>query len=267
MILLLIGAAVVSGVIGEPQDMIAILVIVLLNAVIGFVQEVRAERAMEALRKLAAPNAVVRREGQAVEIPTVNIVPGDIVLLEAGRIVPGDLRLLETASLRIAEAVLTGESVPVEKTVNPVPDHDAALGDRRNMAYKGTQVVYGRGVGVAAETGISTELGRIANLLGTEKEVKTPLQKRLAVFGRNLGLAALAICALVFVVGVMRGEDVVLMFLTAVSLAVAAVPEALPAVVTITLALGARRMVRTHALIRKLPAVETLGSVTYICTD
>jgi Ca2+-transporting ATPase len=252
MILLLIGAAVVSGVIGEPQDTIAILVIVLLNAVIGFVQEIRAERAMEALRKLAAPNAVVRREGQAVEIPTVNIVPGDIVLLEAGRIVPGDLRLLETASLRIAEAVLTGESVPVEKTVDAVPDHDAALGDRRNMAYKGTQVVYGRGVGVAAETGISTELGRIANLLGTEKEVKTPLQKRLAVFGRNLGLAALAICALVFVVGVMRGEDVVLMFLTAVSLAVAAVPEALPAVVTITLALGARRMVRTHALIRKL---------------
>ena len=267
MILLLICAAVVSGVIGEAQDTIAILVIVLLNAVIGFVQEVRAERAMEALKKLAAPNAVVRREGQTVEIPAVNLVPGDIVLLEAGRIVPADLRLLETASLRIAEAVLTGESVPVEKTVDSVPDHDAALGDRRNMAYKGTQVVYGRGVGVVAETGISTELGRIANLLGTEKEVKTPLQKRLAVFGRDLGLAALAICALVFVVGVMRGEDVVLMFLTAVSLAVAAVPEALPAVVTITLALGARRMVRTHALIRKLPAVETLGSVTYICTD
>jgi P-type Ca2+ transporter type 2C len=174
---------------------------------------------------------------------------------------------IESAQLRVAEAALTGESEAVEKRVEAVPGNETPLGDRRSMAYRGTQVVHGRGEGVAAETGLATELGRIAGLIAGTEDVKTPLQKRLAGFGRTLGLAALGLCAIVFVVGIIRGEDVLLMFLTAVSLAVAAVPEALPAVATITLALGARRMVRTNALVRRLPAVETLGSVTYICTD
>jgi len=267
LILLLIGAAVVSGMIGEALDSIAIVVIVVLNAVIGFVQEFRAEKAMEALRRMAAVQALVRREGVTREIPAEELVPGDIVILDQGRVVPADLRILESAMLRTAEAVLTGESVPVEKAPARIKDPDVALGDRRNMAYKGTQVVYGRGLGVVVATGIDTELGKIAGLLQKQEEVKTPLQKRLAVFSRQLGLVALAICALVFAVGVLRGVDVVLMFLTAVSLAVAAVPEALPAVATIALALGARRMVRVNALVRRLPAVETLGSVTYICSD
>ncbi len=267
MILLLIGAAVVSGFIGEPGDTIAILVIVLLNAVIGFVQEYRAEKAMEALRKLAAARAMVKRDGRTLEVPAEDLVPGDILLLEAGRVVPADLRILESASLKIAEATLTGESVPIEKTVSALKAEVVSLGDRLNMAYKGTQVVYGRGTGVVTATGTGTELGKIADLLKAEKEGKTPLQKRLAKFGQKLGVAALAICALVFVIGILRGENIMLMLLTSVSLAVAAVPEALPAVATITLALAARRMVRTNALIRRLPAVETLGSVTYICTD
>jgi Ca2+-transporting ATPase len=267
LILLLIGAAVVSGMIGEPVDTVAILVIVVLNAVIGFVQEFRAEKAMEALRKMAAAQAVVRREGKTLEIPTEQLVPGDIALLDAGCVVPADLRIVESAMLKTAEAALTGESVPVPKVISAVSDPEASLGDRRNMAYKGTQVVYGRGVGVVVATGMATELGKIAGLLQEQEEVKTPLQRRLATFGRHLGLIALAICAIVFAAGVIRGVDLVLMFLTSVSLAVAAVPEALPAVATITLALGARRMVKINSLVRRLPAVETLGSVTYICSD
>jgi Ca2+-transporting ATPase len=267
MVLLLIAAAIISGLIGEAKDTVAILVIVVLNATIGVVQEFRAERAMDLLKKLAAPTATARRNGQTAEVPAELLVPGDLVLLETGRIVPADVRLLEAAVMRTAEAMLTGESLPVDKTVDPLDDPEAPVGDRRNMAYSGTQVVYGRGVGVVTATGLGTELGKIAELLGTEKEAKTPLQRRLAVLGRNLGIAVLMICAVVFVVGLLRGEEVGLMFLTAVSLAVAAVPEALPAVVTITLALGARRMVHSHALMRRLPAVETLGSVTYVCSD
>jgi P-type Ca2+ transporter type 2C len=267
LILLLIGAAVVSGLLGEVTDTVAIVVIVVLNAVIGVVQEYRAERAMEALREMAATRASVRRAGEILDMAAADLVPGDIVLLEAGRVVPADLRVIESAQLRVAEAALTGESEAVEKRVEAVPGTETALGDRVSMAYRGTQVVHGRGEGVVAETGLSTELGRIAGLLAGTEGGKTPLQKRLAGFGRALGLAALGLCTLVFVVGIIRGEDVLLMFLTAVSLAVAAVPEALPAVATITLALGARRMVRTNALVRRLPAVETLGSVTYICTD
>ncbi|MDY0088038.1 MAG: cation-translocating P-type ATPase [Coriobacteriia bacterium] len=267
LILLLIAAAAISAMLGEVTDTIAIIVIILLNATIGVIQEYRAERAMEALREMAAAHASVRRDGQLLDISAADLVPGDIVLLEAGRVVPADLRIVESAQLRIAEAALTGESEAVEKRVEPVTAEETALGDRISMAYRGTQVVHGRGEGVVVETGISTELGRIADLLARTEDVKTPLQKRLAGFGRTLGLAALALCAVVFVVGVIRGEEPLLMFMTAVSLAVAAVPEALPAVATITLALGARRMVRTNALVRKLPAVETLGSVTYICTD
>jgi len=267
LILLLIGAAIISGLLGEAVDTIAIIVIVILNAVIGVFQEYRAERAMEALRKMAAASALVRRDGEVIKIPAEKLVTGDIVLLDAGRVIPADLRIIESARLRVAEATLTGESLPVEKGTDPVASIDTPLGDRTCMAYRGTQVVYGRGEGVVVATGMHTELGRIAGLLRTADSGKTPLQKRLATFGRQLGLAAIALTALVFVAGLLRGDDPLLMLLIAISLAVAAVPEALPAVATITLALGARRMVMSNALVRRLPAVETLGSVTYICTD
>ncbi|KPK14356.1 MAG: ATPase, partial [Nitrospira bacterium SG8_3] len=207
------------------------------------------------------------RDGKVSVLASAQVVPGDVVVLEAGMIAPADVRLIEAHHLTIDEAALTGESVAVEKAVAALSHEDIPLGDRLNMAFKGTVVAYGRGLGVIVGTGMKTEIGRIASLIQEQEEVKTPLQKRLAAFGKRLAVAALIICAIVFVVGLMRGESPTLMFLTAVSLAVAAIPEALPAVVTISLALGARKMVRKKALIRKLPAVETLGSVTYICSD
>jgi len=270
MVLVLVGAALLSGVIGDLVDTIAIVVIVVVNAAIGLSQEWRAEKALDALKRLASPSATVRREGSTASVETAHLVPGDVVLLEAGQLVPADLRLHEVAQLRVDESTLTGESVTVEKHTTHLPalaEGEHALGDRLNMAFKGTLVTHGRAAGLVVATGPHTELGRVAGLLRDTGERSTPLQQRLAAFGKRLSLAVLGICALIFAIGVLRGEAVLLMALTAISLAVAAIPEALPAVVTVLLALGARRMVKVNALVRRLPSVETLGSVSVICSD
>jgi Ca2+-transporting ATPase len=266
MILILLIAAVISIAIGDIKDAVVILIIVLLNAIIGFIQEYRAEKAMAALKKMSASNATVRRSGNVMQIAASEIVPGDIILLEAGNLVPADIRLTETHSLKIEEASLTGESHAVEKCSYELTEENLPIGDRINMAFKSTIATYGRGEGIVIATGMKTEIGRIAQLL-QEDESHTPLQKRLADFGKKLSLGVIAICMVLYGVGLLRGEDPIHMLLTAISVAVAAIPEALPAVITIALALGANRMVRKNALIRKLPAVETLGSVTFICSD
>ncbi|MBN2044230.1 MAG: cation-translocating P-type ATPase [Anaerolineales bacterium] len=267
MVLVLLAAAVISGLIGDWKDAIAIFAIVLINAIIGLVQEYRAEQAMAALKQMASPTIRVQRNGKPEEIDAKYLVPGDIIFLEAGSKVPADARLIMTANLRVEEASLTGESEPVDKTTQPLDEEDITLGDRTNMLYMGTTVVFGRGTAAVVQTGMQTELGRIAEMIQTVEEDQTPLQKRMDRMGKTLAVVALGIVAVVFVLGLLRGEEPSEMFLTSVAMAVAAVPEGLPAVVAIALALGAQRMLKRQALIRKLPAVETLGSVTVIASD
>jgi Ca2+-transporting ATPase len=267
MIGVLIAAALISGLMGEWVDTLVILVIVLLNAAIGLVQSWRADQALAALQRLSAAQATVLRGGQVQQVPAHVLVPGDIVLLEAGNQVPADLRLIKTAQLKVDESALTGESVTVDKHTQVLQGTAHAIGDRLNMAFKGTVATHGRGHGLVVATGMATELGKVAGLMGQNIKRSTPLQLRLAAFGKRVALAVLAICVVIFAVGVLRGEAPLLMMLTAISLAVAAIPEALPAVVTVLLALGARQMVHVNALIRRLASVETLGSVTTICSD
>lgn len=266
MIVILLLAALVSISIGDIKDAIVIVIIVLLNSVIGFMQEFKAEKAMAALKQMSTYIATVRRDGEIIQIKSTEIVKGDTIILETGNVVPADIRLTETHSLKVKEASLTGESHPVEKGTHKLTEENIPLGDQKNMVFKSTIVVYGRGEGIVVATGMNTEIGRIAKLL-QEEESQTPLQVRLADFGKKLSFIVIAICIVLYAVGLLRGEDPILMLLTTISLAVAAIPEALPAVITIALAVGANRLVKQKALVRKLPAVETLGSITYICSD
>lgn len=281
-VILLIAASVVSALLGDYIEAIAILAIVILNAILGIVQESRAEEALAALKKLAAPEAQVLRDGHRISVPAPQLVPGDIVFIEAGNFIPADLRLIDSVNLSIEEASLTGESVPVSKNAEGFLESDIPLGDRKNTAFMGTLVTYGRGKGVVTSTGMHTQLGLIATMLQAVEDEETPLMKRLDQLGKILGYGALAICALVFIITAARvfvdnpgialsdpkaQEEIVKAFMVAVSLAIAAVPEGLAAVVTISLAGGMREMVRRHALIRRLASVETLGSVTTICSD
>jgi len=266
-IYLLLIAAVISALLGDWVEATAIMAIVVLNAVLGIIQERRAEEALAALKELSSPEADVLRNGRRITIAARDLVPGDIVFLEAGNYIPADIRLVQAVNLRIDEAALTGESVASKKEANITLEPDAPLGDRKNIGFMGTMVTYGRGKGLVVSTGMGTQIGLIAEMLQAVEDEQTPLQKRLDQLGRSLGWAALAVCGLVFVVGTFRGTPPLEMFIIAVSLAIAAVPEGLPAVVTISLALGMREMVKRHALIRRLSSVETLGSATVICSD
>ncbi len=266
-ILLLIGASIISIIVKEPVDAIVIMLIVILNAVLGVVQESRAEEALAALKKMSAPDSQVLRDGKRVTVRSTQLVPGDIVFLEAGNFIPADLRLIESMNLRIDEAALTGESVSVQKNALAHVEAESGLGDRKNIAFRGTVVTYGRGKGVVVETGMNTELGKIAELLSAVENEQTPLQKALDKLGKTLGWACLVVCAIVFITGMIEGGDPLKLFMIAVSLAIAAVPEGLPAIVTISLALGMQEMIQRHALIRRLSSVETLGSTTVICSD
>jgi Ca2+-transporting ATPase len=267
LVIILIASAVISLFLGEYVDASAIMAIVILNAILGVVQESKAEEALAALKKMAAPEARVIRSGHIRTIPSRELVPGDVVLLEAGHYVPADVRLVEAVNLKVDEAALTGESVPVQKDAEVLLDRELPIGDRRNSAFMGTMVTYGRGKAIVVATGMHTQFGLIAEMIQSYEEEATPLQRKLDQLGHWLGIACLVICGIVGLVGVLRGLPLLEMFMTAVSLAIAAVPEGLPAVVTICLALGMQEMIRRHALIRKLPAVETLGSATVICSD
>lgn len=267
LVLILIAAALVSFFIGETQDAIVIIAIVIVNAMLGLYQEGKAEKALEALKKMASPTAKVIRDGKTVEIDSRELVPGDIVILETGDIVPADLRIIDSKNLKIEEASLTGESVAVEKDASKVLEGEVALGDRVNMAYMSTIVTYGRGKGVVVGTGADTEIGKIATMIQTYEDEATPLQKKLNQLGKILGIATILICIVVFADGLIQGRDPLEMFMVSVSLAVAAIPEGLPAIVTIVLAIGMNKMVKRNAIVKKLLAVETLGATSVICTD
>ena len=268
LIYILIIAAFISAFVGEIADTVIILLVVLLNAVIGVTQEAKAEKALEELKKLSTPHAIVKRDGIVQEISSEEVVVGDVVILDAGRLVPADLHLVETANLKIEESSLTGESIAVEKDAHwKSIEKDVPLGDQKNKAFMSTLVTYGRGTGVVVKTGMDTEIGKIAKMLANKDKEMTPLQKKLDEVGKILGVGALAISAIIFLIGFLQGREILDMFLIAVSLAVAAIPEGLPAIVTIVLALGVQRMIKQHAVIRQLPAVETLGSVSVICSD
>lgn len=267
MVMILIIASVVSIFVGEVTDSIIIIAIVIINAVLGVYQEYSAGKALEALQKMSAPNAKVIRDGEPVTIPSRELVPGDLVILETGDYVPADVRLTNSVNLKIEEAALTGESVPVEKDAKAELSGDIGLGDQINLGFMSTVITYGRGAGIVTLTGMSTVMGKIATMIAEAPQEDTPLQKKLAQMGKLLGTACLIICAVVFVMGLLRGEPVLEMFMTAISLAVAAIPEGLPAVVTIVLAMGMQRMVKHNSIMKKLHAVETLGSTTVICSD
>jgi Ca2+-transporting ATPase len=267
LIIILLVATTLSAFLGHWVEAIAIAVIVIFAVLLGFIQEYRAEKAIEALRQMAAPTATVLREGRENEIPARELVPGDVVLLSAGDKVPSDLRLIDAVNLQIEEAALTGESVPVEKHTAPLRDRELPVGDRKNMAYAGTAATYGRGRGVVVATGRSTEFGKIAQMIETVETGRTPLQENLDRVGETLARATFVVVAIIAGLGVLRGRPFIEMLVFGIALAVAVVPEALPAVVTISLAIGVRRMVKRHALMRRLPAVETLGSTSVICSD
>lgn len=268
LIYVLLGAAVITLFIKEYADAIIILLVVVLNAVIGVAQEFKAEKAVEALQKMTTPKSLVRRDGEIKEINSEDIVPGDIIILDAGRYVPADLRLIESANLQIEESALTGESVPSSKKANVVlDDPKTPIGDKVNMAFMSTMATYGRGEGIVVATAMETEIGKIAKILDEDNEEMTPLQKRLDELGRVLGFLAIGICVLIFIVALIQKRNLLEMFMTAISLAVAAIPEGLAAIVAIVLALGVTRMSKINAIVKKLPAVETLGSVNIICSD
>lgn len=267
MIYILIIAAIISAFLGEISDALIILLVIIINAVIGVIQESKAEKALDALKELSTPKALVKRDGSLKEILSEDIVPGDILIIDAGRYIPGDLRLIDTANLKIEESAFTGESVPSEKDASFLPNKEIPIGDQNNMAFMSTLATYGRGVGVVVSTGMNTEIGKIAKMIEQEENDETPLQKKLSELGKILGFLAVGICILIFIISFFQGRDLLEMFLTSISLAVAAIPEGLPAIVAIVLALGVQRMVKKNAIIRKLPAVETLGSVSIICSD
>lgn len=272
MIIVLILAAIISGVVGYIQgegitDSIIIMIVVIVNAIIGVAQENKAEKSLEALKKMSSYSAKVIRNGKILVIPSKDLVPGDIVVLETGDYVPADIRLIEAVNLKAQEASLTGESVPTDKYAKTISDLDVAIGDRTNMLFSSSLITMGRGKGIVVETGMNTEVGKIAEILNDTEKSDTPLQQRLNKLGKTLGIASLAICAVIFVIGMLQGKQALDMFMTAVSLAVAVIPEGLAAVSTIVLAIGVQRMVKKHAIVKKLPAVETLGSASVICSD
>ena len=271
-IIVLIIAAIVSGIVGVAEgegitDTVIILIVVLLNAVIGVVQESKAEKSLEALKKLSAHASKVIRDGKVQVIPARELVPGDVVVIETGDYVSADLRIIEAANLKVQESSLTGESVPVEKETKEIEEKDVGIGDRINMLFSSGLITYGRGKAIVVETGMNTEVGKIAGMINETEKQETPLQRRLNSLGKTLGIAALIICAIIFIIGLLEGKGVIDMFMTAVSLAVAVIPEGLVAVSTIVLAIGVQKMVKKNAIVKKLPAVETLGSSTVICSD